>query len=186
MVDGRIKTIGRRAFAVALLAHLTPVPSQEAATLQPGGRPVTSGIVRNSRAPFSVSLVPMVPVPIRISTELGFQLSSSTAGYASLYLIDPVYSVQVLAENLPLAAGSMEYPSAQGFTLQATQPVGFNWVILLVTRQPFGGFSGNDTLTRPVGTALDGRTFVSQLNAATRSLSPSTWAVDEVRIRIVG
>ena len=127
-----------------------------------------------------------MPVPIRIGTELSFQLSSGTAGYASLYLIDPVYDVRVLAENLPLPAGSMKYPSSQGFTLRATQPVGFNWVILLVTRQPFGGFSGNDTLTRPVDTALNGRTFVSQLNGATRTLPRSSWAVDEVRIRIVG
>ena len=149
------------------------------------GRPVTSGLAQNIGAPFSVSLVPMAPVPIRIGAELDFQLSSGTAGYASLYLIDPLYAVQILAENLPIPAGSLQYPS-QGFTLRAAQPVGFNWVILLVTRQPFGGFSGNDTLTSPVSTALDGRTFVHQLNGATRGLPPSSWAADEVRIRIVG
>ena len=136
--------------------------------------------------PFSVSLVPTVPVPIRLGTELGFQLSSSTAGYASLYLIDPVYDVQVLAENMPLAAGSLEYPGSQGFTLRAAQPVGFNRAILLVTRQPFSGFSGNDTLTSPVITALDGRTFVSQLNSATGALPRSSWVADEVCLRIVG
>ena len=138
------------------------------------------------QSPFSVSLVPMVPVPIRIGTELGFQLSSGTAGYASLYLIDPRYDVQVLAENLPLAAGSMEYPSSQGFTLRAAQPVGFNRAILLVTRQPFSGFSGNDTLTSPVSTALDGRRFVSHLNRATSDLPSSSWMADEVCLRIVG
>ena len=136
--------------------------------------------------PFSVSLVPTVPVPIRIGTELSFQLSSSTAGYASLYLIDPVYDVQVLAENLPLAAGSMVYPSSHGFTLRAAQPVGLNRAILLVTRQPFSGFSGNDTLTSPVSTALDGRVFVSQLNSTTRALPRSSWVADEVCLRIVG
>ena len=180
-----IKKRRRRSAAAALLACVTLVLSQGAAAFQPG-RPTTSGIVRNTQAPFSVSLVPTVPVPIRIGAELSFQLSSSTAGYASLYLIDPAYDVQVLAENLPLAAGSLEYPSSQGFTLQAAQPVGFNWVILLVTRQPVSGFSGNDTLTNPVGTALDGRTFVSQLNSVTRALPRPSWAVDEVRIRIVG
>ncbi len=97
-----------------------------------------------------------------------------------------MYAVQVLAENMPLPAGSLEYPSSQGFTLHAEPPVGFNWVILLVTRQPFGGFSGNDTLTTPVSTALGGRAFVLQLNRATRALPSSSWAVDEVRIRIVG
>ena len=75
--------------------------------------------------PFSISLVPTAPAPIQVGTQLGFRLSSSTAGYASLYLIDPVGQVSVLAENLPLAAGSLEYPSsAQGFTLTASQPVG--------------------------------------------------------------
>lgn len=154
-------------------------------TLSQPGLPATSGLVRNGGAPFAVSLVPMAPVPIRIGAQLGFQLSSGTAGYASLYLIDPVHAVQILAENLPIPAGSLRYPSG-GFTLRAAEPVGFNWVILLVTRQPFGGFSGNDTLTVPVSTALDGRSFVSQLNAATRALPPASWAADEVRIRIVG
>lgn len=138
------------------------------------------------QAPFSVSLVPTVPVPIRIGTELGFQLSSGTAGYASLYVIDPAYDVQVLAENLPVPAGSVEYPASQGFSLRAAEPVGFNRAVLLVTRQPFSGFSGNDTLTTPVSTALDGRTFVSQLNDATRALPSQSWVADEVCLRIVG
>ena len=136
--------------------------------------------------PFSVSLVPTVPVPVRVGAELGFQLSSGTAGYASLYVVDPVYAVQVLAENLPVPAGSLEYPSSQGFTLRAGQPVGFNRAILLITRQPFNGFSGNDTLTTPVSTALDGRVFVSQLNQATDAMPPSSWAADEVCRRDVG
>ncbi len=135
--------------------------------------------------PFSVSLVPTVPVPVRVGARLGFQLSSGAAGYASLYVIDPVYSVQVLAENMPLPAGSLEYPSSQGFVLRADQPVGFNRAILLVTRQPFGGFSGNDTLTMPVSTALNGRTFVSQLNRAARDLPATSWAADEVCLRVV-
>ena len=178
---GRLRVASAVAAAACLAAAVTP----GAALLQPPGQPATSGLDRNAGAPFSVSLVPMAPVPIRIGTELGFQLSSNTAGYASLYLIDPVYDVQILAENLPIPAGSLQYPSG-GFTLRAAQPVGFNWVLLLVTRQPFEGFSGNDTLTTPVSTALDGRRFVSQLNAATRALPASSWAADEVRIRIVG
>lgn len=171
-----------QAILLASCLALLGLPGQ---SLGQPGRPATSGLDENVLAPFSVSLVPMAPVPIRIGAELGFQLSSSTAGYASLYLIDPLYAVQILAENLPIPAGSRQYPS-QGFTLRAAQPVGYNWVILLVTRQPFGGFSGNDTLTSPVITALDGHTFVEQLNGATRYLPPSSWAADEVRIRIVG
>ena len=101
-------------------------------------------------------------------------------------MIDPVYDVQILAENLPVPAGNIEYPSSQGFTLRAAEPVGFNRAILLVTRQPFEGFSGDDTLTTPVSTALDGATFVRQLNGATRQLPSSSWAADEVCLRVVG
>lgn len=136
--------------------------------------------------PFAVSLVPTVPIPIRLDTELAFRLSSSTAGYGSLYVIDPSYEVQVLAENLPLAAGSLEYPSAQGFTLTAAEPVGFNRAIMLVTRQPFRGFSSDATLTSPVSLAIGGRNFVRQLNQATATLPRLGWAADEVCLRIVG
>ncbi len=136
--------------------------------------------------PFAVSLVPTVSVPIRVDTALGFRLSSSTAGYGSLYVIDPSYRVQVLGENLPLAAGSLEYPSSQGFTLMASQPVGFNRAIMLVTRQPFRGFSSDATLTTPVDLAIDGRDFVRQLNRATETLPRLAWAADEVCLRVVG
>ena len=146
-----------------------------------------SALVENSSAPFSISLVPTVRVPIRIGTLLGFRLSSSTAGYANLYLIDPLAEVWVLAENLPLAAGSLEYPSpTESFTLAASEPVGFNRVILLVTRQPFAGFSGNATLTRPVSLALRANAFVPQLNRATTSLPRASWAAREYQVRIVG
>ena len=153
----------------------------------PAAEQAGSSLIRNQYAGFSVSLVPTVPVPIRIGTNLGFRLSSSTAGYANLYLIDPVGEVWVLAENLPLAAGSLEYPSsAQPFTLAAAQPVGFNRVILLVTRQPFAGFGGNATLTSPVSLALRANAFMPQLNRATGGLPRSSWAADEIRVRIVG
>ena len=136
---------------------------------------------------FSVSLVPTVPVPIRVGTDVSFRLSSTTAGYASLYLIDPVGQVSVLAENLPLAAGSLDYPSsAQGFTLTASQPVGVNRVILLVTRQPFNGFSGEATLTSPVSLALRADEFLPRLDGATAVLSGTSWATDEIQIRVVG
>ena len=153
-------------------------PAADVALLrQSGDRP---------QPPFSVSLVPTVPLPIRIGTQLGFSLSSATAGYASLYVIDPVRDVQILAENLPVPAGNLEYPSSQGFAVRAAEPVGFNRVILLVTRQPVEGFSGGDTLTTPVSTALDGTAFVRQLNSATRQLPSSSWAADEVCLRVVG
>ena len=115
-------------------------------------------------------------------------MSSDTAGYYSLYLIDPVGEVSVLAENLPLPAGSVQYPSppAQDYLLRAAEPLGVNRVILLVTRNPFDGFSGGGTLTTARTLAIRGSAFVSQLNFATGTLTPSSWAIDEITVRIVG
>ena len=137
--------------------------------------------------PFAVSLVAAVPVPIRLGTNLGFNVSSSTAGYYSLYLIDPVGEVWVLAENMPLPAGSVTYPSppAQNFTLTAAEPLGANRVIMLVTRDPINGFSGDNTLSSAVSLAIRGNSFVGLLNRTTRALSPSDWAIDEIAVSIV-
>jgi len=144
-------------------------------------------VIENRRAPFSISLVPAVPVPIRIRTNLGFNVSSSTAGYYSLYLIDPVGEVWVLAENMPLPAGSITYPSrpAQDFTLAATEPLGINRVILVVTREQLAGFSGNATVTRAVSLAVRGGPFVTQLSAKLARLPTSDWATDEITVRVV-
>ena len=149
--------------------------------------PAQSGVIENPRAAFSISLVPAVPVPIRIGTNLGFNVSSSTAGYYSLYLIDPVGEVWVLAENMPLGAGSIVYPSppVQNFTLAAAEPLGINRVILLVTRDPFAGFSGDRTLTRAVSLAVRGGAFLAQLNGAVAGLPSSDWATDEITVRVV-
>ena len=145
----------------------------------------SSTLLRNRYAGFSVSLVPAVPVPIRMGTSLVFRLSAGTAGYVNLYLIDPVGEVWVLAENLPVAAGSLTYPSSeQSFTLVADEPVGFNRVVLLVTRQPFAGFGGSATLTRPVSLAVGGDSFLLQLNRATARLPRASWAADELRVRV--
>ena len=162
--------------AIGVAAGVLPDPA--AGQLQPP----RSGLIGNRAAPFSVSLVANAPVPIRVGTQFRLSLSSSSAGYGSLYVLDPAYSVSVLAENLPLAAGSLSHD----VTLVAEQPVGFNTVILLVTRQPFSGFSGNATLTSPVSLALGSRAFVSQLNGATRALPSHSWAVAELGIRVVG
>ena len=137
----------------------------------------------------SVSLVPTVPVPIRIGTNLGFNVSADTAGYASLYLINPEGRVTVLGENLVVsAARDLVYPSpGDGFTLAAAEPVGINQVILLVTRQPLAdGFSGFDTLTTPVSLALGSGEFRRQLSLRTEEIRSSAWAMDEIRVRVVG
>ena len=140
-------------------------------------------------APFSVSVVPTVPVPIRVGTQLGFRLSSSVAGYAHLYLIDPVDAVSVLAENLPLAAGNLEYPvrAEHGFTLSAGQPVGANTIVFLVTRQPFNGFSGTAaTLTSPVSLPYPGPDFMLLLNRATTNMPGAGWTMDQILVQVVG
>ena len=180
----------RRHAAFGLLALCGVILSSCGASRQepappPPPSPVSLQLSQPAQAPFSVSLVPMVPVPIRVGTNLGFRLSSSTAGYGSLYLIDPVGQVSVLAENMPLAAGSQDYPSPEhGFTLAASQPVGVNRVILLVTRQPFDGFSveATLTLTRPVNLALRGNEFVPRLNGATAALPRASWSADEIEV----
>lgn len=182
------------ALLVAMLAGCATVPIAEPCDIDVPRLPnnsewlyrMSTELPQDQPPPFAVSLVPTVPVPIRLDTSLGFRLSSSTAGYGSLYVIDPSYRVQVLAENLPVAAGSLEYPSSQGFTLRAAQPVGFNRAIMLVTRQPFRGFSSDATLTTPVELAIDGRNFVRQLNEATSTLPQLSWAADEVCLRVVG
>ena len=173
-----------RLLAVTLLvltgSHLTSEPTTAAKQV------ASSRQIGNPHARFSVSLVPDVPVPIRVGTNLALRLSSGTAGYANLYLIDPVGEVWVLAENLSTAAGSFTYPSLeQSFTLVADEPLGLNRVILLVTRQPFAGFGGNATLTRPVSLAVRGDSFLQQLNRATARLPPASWAADDLRVRVV-
>ncbi len=168
--------------ALVVVVSVTPgaMPELAAGQLQAP----RSGLIGNPGGPFSVSLVADAPVPIRVGSRFRLRLSSSSAGYASLYVLDPAYSVRVLAENLPLAAGSLGYPD--DLMLVAEQPVGFNTVILLVTRQPFSGFAGNATLTNPVSLALGSGEFVSQLNRATGALPLNSWAVAELGIRVVG
>lgn len=168
------------ALAAVVAVALSVLPAPAAGQLQAP----RSGLIGNPGNPFSVSLVADAPVPIRVGSRFRLRLSSGSAGYASLYVLDPAYSVRALAENMPVAAGSLDF--RDGLTLVAEQPVGFNTVIMLVTRQPFSGFAGNATLANPVSLALGSRRFVSQLNRATRALPPHSWAVAELGIRVVG
>ena len=177
-----IRTLRVGLLSVLSIAALTACPPPPVAT------PLPAGVLYvPAEQPFAISLVPAVPVPIRLGTNLGFNVSSGTAGYYSLYLIDPVAEVWVLAENMPLGAGSVTYPSppAQNFTLTAAEPLGVNRVILLVTRDTIDGFSGDNTLTSAVRLAIRGDTFVSQLNGTTRALPPAGWAIDEITVSVV-
>lgn len=187
-VVSRRRACGSVATAIAAILLAGPGPYHTAEAGAPASARQNSDLVRNRAAPFSISLVPAVPIPIRIGTRLGFNVSSDTAGYYSLYLIDPVEEVWVLAENLPLPAGSVEYPSppAQNYRLRAAEPLGFNRVILLATRTPFGGFAGNGTLTTARSLAVRGGAFVARLNAATAALPARDWQLEEITVRIVG
>ena len=177
----------RNRLTVAMLLVSSVLGYQAGSGASAPAEPSQFSVIENRREPFSISLVPAVPVPIRLGTNLGFNVSSSTAGYYSLYLIDPVGEVWVLAENMPLPAGSVTYPSppAQNFTLAATEPLGTNRVILVVTREQLAGFSGNATLTRAVSLAVRGGSFVRQLSARLATLAPSDWATDEITVRVV-
>ena len=170
--------------ALAILTHGACGATRES---RPTAEPLVGGILyQPAEQPFAISLVPSVPLPIRLGTTLGFRVSSGSAGYASLYLIDPAEEVWALAENIPMAAGSVDYPSPeQGFTLTAAEPLGDSRVILLVTREPIDGFSGGGTLRTAVGLALRGNAFVERLNRSTRALAPSGWAIDQITVSIV-
>lgn len=133
-----------------------------------------------------ISVVPTVPVPIRLGTQVSFRVESNVAGYAGLYLVDPSGRVTVLGENMVLT-GSLDYPlPADGVTLTATQPVGNNRVILLVTQQPIAGFSGYDTLSRPVSLAASENELRSGLNRIVRGRPRNSWAMEEISVRVVG
>ena len=144
----------------------------------------------NPAAPFAVGVVPTFAPPIRIGTPIGFRLSSSLAGLGHLYLINATGTVTVLAENLPLAAGSqIAFPGPDaGYTVTATPPAGINRLILVVTLRPFAGFANTQgaSLMRPVPLTLSAEQFLRQLNDATEYLLAGSWATDETRVQVVG
>ena len=144
----------------------------------------------NPAAAFAVGVVPTAAPPIRIGMPIGFRLSSSLAGVGHLYLINATGSVTVLAENLPLAAGSQrDFPDpAAGFTVTATQPAGINRVILLVTLNPFAGFANTQgaSLGSPVALTLAAEEFLRRLDNATGDLPEASWATAETRVQVVG
>lgn len=70
--------------AVAVLGVSAGAREQKAAALA-APRTAAPGV----QAPFYISPVPTVGIPIRLGTNLGFNVSANTAGYANLYLINP-------------------------------------------------------------------------------------------------
>ncbi len=93
----------------------------------------------NPADPFKVSLTTPQPQPLVEGEGMQFVLLSALDGYAHLYNLRQSGDVQVLAENLPLAARvPRSYPSIQdGFELRAQAPAGRDQIVLVVTRSPF-------------------------------------------------
>ena len=155
-------------------------------------RPAGAGdvaVAANPASAFAVGVTPTAAPPVSVGTPVGFRVSSSETGFGHLYLINADGGVTMLAENLPVAAGAqVEYPRpGDGITIRATPPLGVDRVILLVTRQPFVGFAGNQgsTLTRPVALASTAEAFLGDFNEATGSLPAASWAVAETRVQVV-
>lgn len=156
------------------------MPAPPGLTAAPG-----SSVVYNSEAPFSVGVIPTQAPPVRIGDKLGFWLNTSTRGYGHLYLLNATGEVVVLTQNLPLAADTETvYPDPDAeFVLRARPPAGVERLLFLVTLQPFEGF-GRDSDT-PVQVAVRAAAFIRDLNAATRRLPKSGWALTESRLEIV-
>ena len=161
-------------------------PSTDGPSVAGGGIDVTS----NVEAAFAVGVVPALAPPLRVGTPIGFRLSSSVDGLGHLYLIASTGDVTVLAENLPLAAGSqVDYPDPQQeFTITATPPAGVDRVILLVTLEPFAGFGNSQggLLSRPVGLTLGAEVFLRRFDETVRGLPGPSWATAETRVQVVG
>ena len=146
-------------------------------------------VADNAEAAFAVGIVPTMAPPVRAGAVLGFRLSSSEAGYGHLYLLNASGEVSRLAENLPLEAGvQAAYPvPGDGIRIQASAPAGVDRLILLVTRQPFVGFTNAQgaVATSPLMLASTAAAFLESLNRATRELAPRSWAVAETRVQVV-
>ena len=152
-----------------------------------GGEQVA--VAANDAPAFAVGVTPTMAPPVRVGTPVGFRVSSSAAGFGHLYLINADGGVTMLAENLPVAAGAqLDYPRpGDGITIRASLPADIDRLILLVTRQPFVGFTGNpgSMLTRPAVLPSTAEALLRELNRATERMPAASWAVAETRVQVV-
>lgn len=176
----RLALVAAVAGAIGACNHVMPSPVGMTAAS-------TISVTYNPAAPFSVGIIPDRAPPVHIGDLLGFTLSSSDAGYGHLYLLTASGSVLVLAENMPLAAGSQNRFPQPGspFRFRAQPPAGVERLLLLVTRQPFQGFGGTAVAAGPVQLSMKAFSFVEHLNSATSRLPDQGWALAETRIQIV-
>ena len=182
-------SILRRGAAVLAAAALTGCAGMggiaSLPTTVPPQPPVSSAVAQNPAAPFTAAVASTKPSPLRLGDAIAFILSTSTAGYGHLYMINASGKVVALAENLavaPHAPALFPAPDA-GFTIRANPPAGTDRVLFLVTSQPFQGFGG--AAGAPVTLALQADAFVAALNAATARLGGGGWALTETRVEVV-
>ena len=144
-------------------------------------------VAHNPTPPFSAGVFPTKAPPPRLGDEIGFALTTNTAGYGHLYLLNASGAVVALVENLPVAAGVQStFPSPGGaYKLRASPPAGTERVLFLVTRAPFAGFSGGAAASAPVTLGLGAGAFVTSLNAATAGLAADGWALAETRLEVL-
>ena len=146
-----------------------------------------AAVTQNPAAPFSAGVAPIGSSPLRLGDPVSFILTTSTAGYGHLYMLNASGKVVALAENLPVAPGAHTlFPAPDaGFTIRARPPVGTDRVLFLVTRQLFPGFGGAGAAGAPVELTVQGGAFIANLNAATARLPGNGWALAETRVEVV-
>ena len=158
--------------------------------MSPATAPQTASqaaVAQNPAAPFSAAVGLVGSSPLRLGDPVSFILSTSTAGYGHLYMLNASGKVVALVENLPVAPGAhtlFPVPDA-GFTIRARPPVGTDRVLFLVTLQPFQGFGGAGAASAPVTLAVQGDAFITNLNAATVRLPGNGWTLAETRVKVV-
>ena len=146
-----------------------------------------AAVTQNPAAPFSAGVAPIGSSPLRLGDPVSFILTTSTAGYGHLYMLNASGKVVALAENLPMAPGAriLFPPPGAKFTIRARPPAGTDRVLFLVTRQPFPGLGGGGAGAAPVTLTMPGDAFIANLNAATARLPGNGWVLAEIRVEVV-
>ena len=160
-------------------------PGTPPAVPQPGSS--QAAVAQNPAAPFSASVALVGSSPVRLGEEVRFILSTNTAGYGHLYLINVSGKVVALTENLPVAPGAHPlFPPPDGrMTIRPSPPLGIERVLFLVTRQPFHQFAGTGAAGASRTLAAQAEAFIADLNAATARLPGNGWALAETRFEVV-
>ena len=146
-----------------------------------------AAVTQNPAAPFSAGVTLIGSSPLRLGDPVSFILTTSTAGYGHLYMLNASGTVVALAENLPVAPDTHTLfpPPGAGFAIRARPPVGTDRVLFLVSLRPLTGFGGADVARAPVTLTVQGDAFIANLNAATARLPGNGWALAETRVEVV-